>query len=313
MKKLFIWPLMALALGLMAALPVRAAQPEKEVDEQTRQETMAKVRQWVDSLKFQTGEVPVGTVAKAKVPDGYKYLNPADSSKYLELLGNPPAQVLGMLFPKDMDLLGDARWFVVLEYEKEGHVKDDDAAKINYGDLLEDMKKSSAEINKERVKQGYDAVEIVGWAASPRYDASTHKLYWAKDLKFSDSAGEHTLNYNIRMLGREGVLVANAVGGIKDLPEIEKATPDILAMVDFTPGNRYEDYNAKTDHTAEYGIAGLIAGAAGLKVAAKLGIFALLAKKVAILWKPIAIAIAAIASRFKKIVGFFRKKSPDAV
>ncbi|MFD0895311.1 DUF2167 domain-containing protein [Luteolibacter ambystomatis] len=313
MKKQFIWPLMALAFGLMAAMPVRAAQPEKEADEQTRQENVSKIREWVDGLKFQTGEVPVGTVAKAKVPDGYKYLNPEDSGKYLQLLGNPPAEVLGILFPKDMDLMGDSRWFVVLEYEKEGHVKDDDAAKIDYNDLLDDMKKSSAEINKERVKQGYDAVEIVGWAASPRYDASTHKLYWAKDLKFGGADGEHTLNYNIRMLGREGVLVANAVGGMQDLKDIEKATPDILAMVDFTPGNRYEDYNPKTDHTAEYGIAGLIAGAAGLKVAAKLGIFALIAKKAVILWKPIAIALAVIASRFKKIVGFFRKKSPDAV
>jgi len=313
MKKHFIWSLMALAFAFMAAEPVLAAPAEKETDDQADQETMAKVRQWVDGLKFQTGEVPVGAVAKAKVPEGYKYLNPKDSSKYLQLLGNPPADVLGILFPKDVDLMGDSRWFVVLEYEKEGHVKDDDAAKIDYSDLLADMKKSSEEINKERVKQGYDAVEIVGWAASPRYDASTHKLYWAKDLKFSDAGGEHTLNYNIRMLGREGVLVANAVGGMKDLKNIEKATPDILAMVDFTPGNRYEDYNEKTDHTAEYGIAGLIAGAAGLKVAAKLGIFALIAKKAAVLWKPIAIAFAAIASRFKKLVGFFRKKNPDAV
>ena len=63
------------------------------------------------------------------------------------------------------------------------------------------------------------------------------------------------------------------------------------------------DYNAATDHTAEYGIAGLIAGAAGLKVAAKVGIFALLAKKFAIFWKFILIGILAVGGGIKKLFG----------
>ena len=27
------------------------------------------------------------------------------------------------------------------------------------------------------------SMELVGWAAPPRYDKATHKLYWAKELK----------------------------------------------------------------------------------------------------------------------------------
>jgi uncharacterized membrane-anchored protein len=258
---------------------------------------------WVKGLKFEQGEVPIGGgIARVNVPPAFKYLNPADSTKYLTMLGNPPSQVLGMIFPASSDLLSDSGWFLVLDYEKEGHVMDDDAAEIDYDDLLESMKDGSKADNAARKKEGYPSVDIVGWATKPRYDSGSHKLYWAKELAFEGEAA-HTLNYNIRMLGREGVLVANAVGSMDDLSAIEAATPDILAMVDFTPGNLYTDYNAKTDHTAEYGVAGLIAGAAGLKVAAKVGIFALLAKKFAVFWKLILIAIVAIGGFIKKIFG----------
>ena len=268
------------------------------------------VRKWIQGLQFQTGEIPVGNgIAKLNVPATFKYLNAKDSAKYLRLLGNPPSEVLGILFPAESDLVSSSTWFTVLEYAPEGHVKDDDAAKIDYAKLLADMKESSKETNEQRAKEGYPKVDIVGWAASPRYDASTHKLYWAKDLRFEGGSSD-TLNYNIRMLGREGVLVANVVGGMEDLPAIEQATPEILTMVDFTSGNRYQDYNAKTDHTAEYGIAGLIAGAAGLKIAAKAGILALILKKAAVLWKAILVGFAAAVGAVKKFFG--RKNSEGA-
>ncbi|HEY8961514.1 MAG TPA: DUF2167 domain-containing protein [Luteolibacter sp.] len=266
------------------------------------------VRKWIEGLQFQTGEIPVGNgIAKLNVPATFKYLNSKDSAKYLQLLGNPPSEVLGILFPAESDLISSSTWFTVLEYAREGHVKDDDAAKIDYDKLLADMKEASKEENEQRAKKGYPKAELVGWAASPRYDASTHKLYWAKDLRFEGESSD-TLNYNIRMLGREGVLVANVVGGMEDLSAIEQATPEILTMVDFSPGNRYQDYNAKTDHTAEYGIAGLIAGAAGLKIAAKAGILALFLKKAAVLWKAILVGFAAVVGGIKK---FFGRKNAE--
>ena len=33
--------------------------------------------------------------------------------------------------------------------------------------------------SKARVKQGYPSIELVGWAAEPRYDKIAHKFYWA--------------------------------------------------------------------------------------------------------------------------------------
>lgn len=53
---------------------------------------------------------------------------------------------------------------------------------------------------------------------------------------------EHTLNYNIRILGRRGVLILNAVADMKQLPSIRKETRGVLSAVEFEEGHRYQDY-----------------------------------------------------------------------
>jgi len=169
---------------------------------------------------------------------------------------------------------------VVIGYQEDGYVKDNDAEKINYTKLLKQMQKATREESAERVKNGYAAIELIGWATPPRYDRQTHKFYWAKELNFGDSQGENTLNYNLRILGRRGILELNAVASMGQLPEIEKATPQILSMVDFNDGNRYADYTPGTDKLATYGLAALVAGGVATKTGLLKGLFvAILAMK----------------------------------
>jgi uncharacterized membrane-anchored protein len=283
--------------GLVLAGEVRA-QDAKEA-------RMAEARKMVDGLEFQSGEIKLGDgLATLRLPDDLRYLNPRDAATVLTgLWGNPPSDggTLGMIVPKDADFLSSSAWAVIITYDKDGHVKDDDAAKIDYTTMLSDMQKAVKEGNAERVKEGYAPIELVGWAAAPKYDSVGKKLYWAKELKFGDDP-EETLNYNIRILGREGVLVLNAVAASSDLAKIEAVTPELLSAVSFDPGKRYEDFNASTDKLAAYGLAALVAGG----VAAKVGLFkglwiALLAFK-----KFIVVGVIAIIAAVKK---FFRGKA----
>jgi len=142
-----------------------------------------------------------------------------------------------MLVPADTSPLSRAFWGVIISYEENGYVKDKDAAKINYDELLKQIRKGAQASNKEREKQGYPPIEIVGWAAPPNYDQSAHKLHWAKEVRFGNET-ENTLNYNIRILGRRGVLVLNSVAGMSQLPEIQRNTPAILSAVNFNSWNR---------------------------------------------------------------------------
>ena len=169
-----------------------------------------------------------------------------------------------MLFPAGASPVSDNGWGVVITYEEDGYVSDKDADSINYDSLIKEMKEGTAESNKEREKQGYQTVDLVGWAAKPYYDKDAHKLYWAKELAFGGNA-EHTLNYNIRVLGRRGVLVLNAVAGMDQLASVEKDMRNVLAFTDFNPGYRYADFDSKTDKTATYGIAALVAGGLAAK------------------------------------------------
>ena len=174
-------------------------------------------------------------------------------------------------------------------------MSDEDAAKIDYAEMLKDMQDDLKQANPQREQQGFEAIQLIGWAAPPRYDAAEKKLYWAKELQFGD-AKEHTLNYNIRALGRKGVLVLNFVAGMEQLPEIEKNVGKVLAMTEFNPGNRYVDFNPSVDKVAAYGLGALIAG----KVAAKVGLFATLLVLLKKLWIVPALAIGWIARRFKR-------------
>lgn len=262
-----------------------------------------------NGLKYQQGEVELRNgLAKLEVPKEFKFLGPADAESVLvKLWGNPPgAKSLGMLLPADKTPLEEDCWAVTISFSEDGYVKDDDAAKINYNDLLKSMQKASQQVNAEREKQGYMPIEIVGWAEPPHYDAATHKLYWAKEIKFGHQT-ENTLNYNIRMLGRRGVLVLNVVATMDQLKEVESQTPKILAMVNFNDGNRYADFDPKVDKVAAYGIAALVAGG----IAAKLGLFKLLWVFLLAAKKFVIIGFAAAATWLKKIFG--RKKSTPAL
>lgn len=294
MLKHILTGLFCLTLGTaIAAAPADHAAEEAAAQKQ------------VASMQPQQGHVTLpGSIATLDLPPSFRYLNPQDTDRLLVAWGNPPgSQTLGMIVPAEVDPLSNESWGVVVTYDKDGHVKDDDADGIDYAKLLKEMQEGSAAANAERKKQGYPGMQLAGWAEAPHYDKAAHKLYWAKDLLNEDS-GHHGLNYNIRVLGREGVLVLNAVADMGQLGQIRSEMQKVTAFTNFTAGNRYADFNEKTDKVAEYGIAALVAGG----VAAKLGLFAKLAALLLAFKKLLIVAVAAVGSAIWK---FFKRKPKD--
>lgn len=231
------------------------------------------------SFKYQTGQVDIGDkLATITVPKGCLYLEPVQASYLMvEILGNPPGEgSLGILLSDTPSMLGGLDWLIEYHYVNDGHVMDDDAKDINYDELLKQMKKETEEESIARVKEGYEGVKLIGWAQSPFYDEKEKKLHWAKELVFGENE-EHTLNYNIRVLGREGFLEMNIISGMDGFELVKKDIPEILLSTNFKEGYRYSDYNESTDKLAEYGIGGLIAGGILAKtgILTKIGIFLL--------------------------------------
>lgn len=252
----------------------------------------------ISSLDFKSGEISIGnSLAMVKVPKGFKFLTARDAQTVLaDLWGNPKDEsTLGMLVPDSTNFLSAESWAISFSYEEDGHVEDDDAEEIDYTDLLKQMKEDILASNAERTKQGFQKIELIGWAQQPYYDKGAHKLHWAKEIKFgTDSV--NTLNYNIRMLGRKGVLVLNVIAGIDNMPVVKSNINTIISSTNFASGNRYEDFDSSIDNVAEYGIGGLIAGGILAKtgVLAKLGIFFIK------IWKLLAIGVVGLLAFLKK-------------
>jgi uncharacterized membrane-anchored protein len=254
------------------------------------------------SLTYKTGVIELESGnAKLKVPEGFRYLDKEQTFFVLtELWGNPAdTNVLGMILPANRGVLSDSSWAFLITFEEMGFVKDDDANDINYDDLLKEMQKETVEANKERIKAGYEAITIVGWASKPYYDKELNVLHWAKELKFGEGA-KNTLNYELRVLGRKGVLNLNAVASIDALPDVKNNINKIIKCVEYNEGNKYADFDPKIDNIAAWTIGGLVAG----KVLAKAGFLGLLLK----FWKILAVAVVAGFAAIKK---FFMSKKEE--
>lgn len=221
------------------------------------------------SLTYRQGDVPlVDGRLTLHVPESFRYLGPADADKVLVAWGNPPGGGgAGLLVPANVGVMAPESWAVVLSYTEDGHIEDDDAEDIDYDELLEEMRADIAARREDRIKAGYGTVELLGWAEPPRYDATARRLYWAKHLRFNDQ--DETLNYDVRLLGRRGVLSMSAVASVAQLETVKVAMEQVLTFAEFNEGHRYADFDPELDEVAAYGVGALVAG----KLASKAGLF----------------------------------------
>jgi uncharacterized membrane-anchored protein len=259
------------------------------------------------TFAYQTGNIVLpNKVATLRLAGNYRYLDPAETEKLLVAWGNEPGnETQGAIVPNEVDPMESDGWAVILTYLDDGHVDDSDAAEIDYDEMLADMKAGTEEHNEVRTQNGYQAVHLIGWAEKPRYDSSAKKLFWAKELDF-EGTGVRTLNYDVRVLGREGVLSMNAVATMDQLERIRHDMKPLIDVAEFNEGHRYAEFNSKTDRVAEYGLGALIAGG----VAAKLGLFGKLAALLLAFKKFIIIGLVAVGGLVAKLLG--KKKDVSA-
>ncbi|MDO6963054.1 DUF2167 domain-containing protein [Rhizobium alvei] len=269
----------------------------------------------VKTIDFQQGKIDLPVAeASLKLGKDFYYLGGEDTEKVLvKIWGNPPGAAngtLGMIFPVQFAPESQGAWGSIITWDEEGHVSDDDAAATNFDAVLADLKQQTLDANPERTKEGYEPITLVGWASPPHYDRDRHVLHWARDLLFgTDQATPHTLNYQMRVLGREGVVGLNFVAGMDQLEQVKQSIEPTMDIIAFNPGKAYDDY-VEGDKLAAYGLGGLIAAGAGAKIAAKLGFLAIF---LAFFKKAGVVVVLALGALLKPVLGLFRRKQPEPV
>ena len=267
-----------------------------------------KYKKILASLHPMRGDIPVpGAAVTLHIGQDYYFLDAVDAKRVLtEGWGNPPEAVdntLGMVFPKDKTFVDDT-WGAVVTYQADGYINDSDAKTADYQKLLHDMQSGEDDENKARKDKGFEPIHLVGWAQPPTYDQTQHTVIWARELQFGETA-DHTLNYDVRELGRRGVLSVNIVDKMSHLTDIRTAAAGLGRVATFDPGSRYADYQTGVDKKAAYGIAGLVAAGAGVVLAQKVGLIGLI---LLFLKKGIVVVIAAMSGGMAWLRNKFSRK-----
>lgn len=220
------------------------------------------------------------------LPAGYGFVPPKEGAAVMDMLGNQTDErFIGLVFPES----GESDWFVTIDYEPSGYIKDDDAKDWDADELLQSLKDGTEAANEHRRDIGVAEIQVTRWVEKPAYDAQTHRLVWSAEAR--EKGGQDTdpvVNYNTYVLGREGYVSLNLITSSSTVEADKPAAHALLGAVNFDEGKRYSDFDASTDKVAAYGLAALVGGLA----AKKLGLLAAIGVFVAKFAKIIIVAVA---------------------
>jgi uncharacterized membrane-anchored protein len=259
---------------------------------QTPSDAEQNYRKAMESLQWVRGPVTVDTPGKSRlvVPEGYVFLDKADTTKFLELNQNLTSGDEVMVAPAGL------RWEAFLSFADEGYVKDDE--KIDAPELLKALQEGAEQGNKERQRRGWASMRVVDWAVPPAYNSGNKRLEWATLL---ESEGHRNANFSTKVLGRRGHTSVILVSDVDQLATARRELEGVLAGYSFNTGETYAEW-VPGDKVAEYGLAALVLGGAAA-IATKKGLWAVLAGFIATGWKLILAAGVALMAGIRRFLG----------
>jgi uncharacterized membrane-anchored protein len=260
----------------------------------------AEEQAYVDKLRALKWVVGPATVdvdgnSQLTVPEGYRFLNKAETSKFLELNQNLSSGTEVMIAPASL------QWSAYFSFADEGYVKDDE--KLNAAAILKSLQEATEASNAERRRRGWPELQLVDWAIPPAYSSTTRRLEWATLLQ---SEGRRSVNFLTKILGRRGYTTVVLAASPEGLPAAQTALNSLLSGYRFKSGDTYAEYRPG-DKVAEYGLAALVLGGAAA-IATKKGLWAVLASALAAGWKFLAVGIVAVGAALRR---FFNGKKAD--
>jgi uncharacterized membrane-anchored protein len=230
------------------------------------------------------------------LPAGYEIIQGVDTIAFYEAIN-------GVTAPSNLEAVvldPKAGNIIVFKSVRDGYVKFDDWSDVDADSFLESMKEGTEEANKERAKHNVSPLTIVGWRQKPTLDPASKTVNWALDLH--DSEGS-IVNASVLIFSRYGYEQLTWAGDATDDPNV--FLQRIRAAYDFDAGARYGDFQPN-DKVAEYGIATLVAGLVGAKVAAKFGLLALALVFLKKAWIVVVVALSGIGAAVKRL---FRRRA----
>lgn len=303
------WLLSLCALVAAHSVAGEEAEPQlSPAQSPAQQQAQAAWQAASDAMIHGPSTIELRDQAQLELPYGYGFVPQQQAAALMRTMGNLTGDdFIGLVFPE----ADSAPWFVSIQFEDSGYVKDDDAKNWNADELLQSLKDGTEAGNEERAQMGIPALKVTRWVEEPKYETRDHRLVWSAEAMLKDIEDpDPTINYNTYALGRDGYISLNLVTSSSTVDADKFSAQELLAAVTYKDGKRYSDFDASTDKVAAYGLAALVSGVA----AKKLGLLAMAGAFILKFAKVFALAAAAIGgSLWSRIRGRGRKDSGTPV
>jgi uncharacterized membrane-anchored protein len=201
-----------------------------------------------------------GGVYTLNLGENYYAMTGPDANWILETVwGNLPDLELGaLIFQKGTTPL-DEDWAVAVYNYADGHISDEEAGAMDFDGIIQSRKDSDADLNRQRREAGIGELTTIGLAGTPGYDRDLRALRFSVLLSTTGQMAD-ILNANAWVLSRHGFALMNVLGTPDQAAAVDRAMPDLIKVVSFTDGNRYDDFVPGVDTVAEGGLSALLGG-----------------------------------------------------
>jgi uncharacterized membrane-anchored protein len=251
------------------------------------------------AMHWQPGPVEV-PASHSKISSlGFKIVTGTEASRFRELTDAVVPQ--GVEADAVDFKTGDE---IVYQYLGEGYISINDWADVDADAMLTQIKQNEIEGNKLRRERGIDEVHTTRWVERPSLNRDTNTVSWIIEGT-QGSSGAKFINAVALKLGRNGFEKITWITDPNSLGASLDGFRTAINSHEFNPGYRYLDH-AATDRSAAYGVAGLVAGVLGVKLAKAVGVgafaaLAVFAKKLGfLLILPFAAAGSSVKRLFKR-------------
>src|SRR5712692_5311947 len=114
----------------------------------------------MNSLGWQTYPAigMIGNQAQIRLSNEIRFLDAANTNRFIQLNGNPPVSNAYTIAPRKME------WFSVFEFDPD--------------ELLTTLKEQNVHGIEERKRLGLPVLHLTGWFVAPHYDVETKRLEW---------------------------------------------------------------------------------------------------------------------------------------
>ena len=178
---------------LLALLPLAAFGDEKT--DAHRAAVKAAGAAARDALLSGPTSVALRDQATLALPEHYGFVPRKQAADLMNAMGNRTGDdFLGLVVPLGES---DGDWFVTVDYQSSGYIKDDDAQHWDADKLLKSLKDNTEAGNEERARIGAPPIVVTRWVEPPAYTQASHELVWAAEVQHKDGQGEDPfVNYN---------------------------------------------------------------------------------------------------------------------